>query len=294
MDWGDLAVLIAVARAGSLGAAAKRLGVATTTVSRRIDALEDTLGLTLVERRPDGIRLSAHGVRVLAAAEPMEGQAAAVERAALAMREDGVARVRVSATESVVADVLAPALPALITRHPHLRVELRSSAALVSLARHEAELAVRMSRPADSALVARRLPPLRLGLWASRAYLGRRDPTTLDLSRERLLGYDDGYGAIPEVRWVQQQGLESALVLRTTSTRALLAAAAAGAGIAVLPSLLAVPAGLVELPAPRALPARTPWLLVHRDLSRAAPVRGVAGWIADAFAGAVARGLPDR
>ncbi|AKF10321.1 LysR family transcriptional regulator [Sandaracinus amylolyticus] len=294
MDWGDLAFFLAVTRTGSLGAAAKRLGVATTTVSRRIDALEASLGLPLLERRPDGVRATAHGARIVALAEPIEAQAAELERAALTLREGGIARVRVSATETVIADLLAPRLPRLIERAPDVRVELRSSAALVSLARHEADLAIRMSRPTDSALIAKRLPALRLGLWASAGYLGRRAPDAIDLACERLLGYDEGYGLIPEVRWFRESGLDDALVMRTTSTRALLASAVAGAGIALLPEALARPAGLIEVPSPRGLVPRSPWLLVHRDLARVPAVRAVSAWIVESIEHAVRGGRPPR
>ncbi|UJR86267.1 LysR family transcriptional regulator [Sandaracinus amylolyticus] len=294
MDWGDLAFFLAVTRTGSFGAAAKRLGVATTTVSRRIDALEASLGLPLLERRPDGVRPTVHGARIVALAEPIEAQAAELERAALVLREGGTSRVRVSATESVIADLLAPRLPRLIERAPDVRVELRSSAALVSLARHEADLAIRMSRPTDSALIAKRLPALRLGLWASARYLDRRAPDTLELSCERLLGYDEGYGLIPEVRWFRESGLEDALVMRTTSTRALLASAVAGAGIALLPEALARPAGLIEVPIARGPVPRSPWLLVHRDLARVPAVRAVSAWIVESIEHAVSGGRPRR
>lgn len=291
VEWSDLRYLLALARAGSLGVAARSLGVATTTVSRRIDALEAALGLRLVERSADGARLTPEGARLVELAAGMEESAAAVQRAASDLRGTGV--VRVSATETVIADLLAPALGALYAERPALRLELRSNASLVSLSRADADLAVRMARPDDSALLVRRLAPITLGLFASRAYLRGRAPEGLTLGEERVLAYDDGYGPIPEVRWVREAGLGPAQGLRTTSTRALLEAARAGVGIALLSRALASRAGLIEIPAPSPIPPRVPHLLMHRDLRRVPDVRAVADWIRDTLDAAL-RETPRR
>jgi DNA-binding transcriptional LysR family regulator len=98
------------------------------------------------------------------------------------------------------------------------------------------------------------------------------------------LGFDESYGAIPETAWVEALGLDHRVVLRTGSTRALLQAALAGAGIAPLPELFAArEPSLVRLPAPKAIPARVPWLVVHRDLRAVRQVRTVKAWIVAAF-----------
>lgn len=285
MQWSDLVPLLAVARRGSLGAAARELRVAPTTVGRRLEALQQALGLRLIERDLEGVRLTAHGLRMVELAEQVEDRATALERAAIELRQEGLAIVRVSATEIVIADILAPALEPLLARAPALKVELTASAEVVSLARRDADLAVRMVRPEGQSLLTRKLATIRLGLFASRRYLARRRPAELMLTQERLLGYDDSYGPIPEVRWIEQTGLASALVLRTSSTRALLAAAHAGVGVAMLPVMLAKrDASLVEVPAPRPLPARTPWLVLHPDLRGVPAIRAVASWIVQTFA----------
>jgi DNA-binding transcriptional LysR family regulator len=283
-EWSDLQLLLAVARNASFGAAARRLGVAAPTVGRRVDALERALGLRLIERQSSGARVTPEGARIVALAEQAEERLAELERTALTLREGRAPAVRVSATESVIAERLAPALPQLFARDPQLRVDLSSVAAIVSLARGEADLAIRMVRPTGNSLIARRLATIRLGLYASRGYLAGRRPEQLALSDERLLGFDDSYGLIPELQWMRDAGLEAAVALRCSSTRALALAAAGGVGIALLPAALAERAGLLEIPAPRPIPARTPWLVMHAQSRSWPALRTVAAWVVQAFA----------
>jgi DNA-binding transcriptional LysR family regulator len=292
MEWHDLVYLLAVKEAGSLSRAAEKLDVATSTVARRLEALERGIGLRLLDRRADGVLLTPDGQRIATLAEGVKEDVARIEIAAAALRQrEWTDPIRVSATEMVVADVLAPALPALWRKHARLRVQLSARGNVVSLAKREADVAVRMSKPQGDSLVARRLPAIRLGLYASRDYLGGRTPAEIDLPRERLLLYDETYGRIPELDWVQAADLAGAVHLRTGSTRALLRAAVVGAGIALLPAPFAArEADLVEIELPRPLAPRIPWVVVHRDLRRAQPIRAVMAWIAEAFAAVMREG----
>ena len=285
MQTDDLEWLLAIARGGSFSAAAKARGVAVSTAARHLDALEAGLGLRLVDRRRDGVRLTADGARIAALAEPAIDSADQIERAAATLRAgSGERAVVVSATEAVISEILAPTLPRLWARHPKVSVTLRSQFDLVSLAGRDADLAIRMSRPEGASLIAKKLPSLRLGLFASAAYLAGRKPAGLRLSEERLLVYDDSHRRLPELDWIDAGGFAGAVALRTESTRALVAAADAGGGIALLPAVLARPRGLIEVPAPTVLRGRTPWLIVHRDLRRLPPLRVVHAWIMETFA----------
>lgn len=283
MDSKDLSWLLDVAQAGSLSAAAKGHGVAVSTVARRLDALEGTLKLRLLDRRRDGVRLTRDGERIATIAASVVDGIGRLELAAAAMRGGGKEPVIVSATEFIVSDVLAPALPRLWARHPALKVDLRAQAQVVSLAGREADLAVRMSRPEGASLLAKKLPTQKLGLFASRDYLAGRDPATLDLSCERLIVYDDSYGRLSELDWLSLCDLNRAVFARTGSTRGLLSAAVAGAGIALLPVVFAKQAALVEVSAPVPLLSRNPWLVVHRDVRRLPAIATVHAWVIDTF-----------
>ena len=115
------------------------------------------------------------------------------------------------------------------------------------------------------------------------------DPAALNLARERLLLYDDSYGKIPELLWLREADLAGAVWMRTASTRALLRAAVSGARIALLPDVFAARETLVAIPAPRPIPPRPPWLLVHRDLRALAPIRAVSAWVVATFAALIGR-----
>ena len=286
LDPQDLADLIAIRNAGTLSSAAKARGVAVSTVSRRIATLEAALGLPLVDRRADGVRLTSAGLTVAEAASPIAEQMRRVERVAESLRQGGkTVPVRISATEFVISDVLAPALGRLWAMGADFPVHLQSQADVVSLAGRDADLAIRMVRPEGASLYARRLADIRLGLFASARYLAGREPSGIDLTAERLLIYDDSYGRLPELAWVTRHGLSDAVVMRTGSTRGLLAAALEGAGIALLPAPFALRTGaLIEVPPPSALPSRQPWLIVHRDLRGLPAVSLARKWVAQAFA----------
>jgi DNA-binding transcriptional LysR family regulator len=289
LDPRDLDDLIAIWRAGSLSAAAKRRGVAISTISRRIEALEIALKLRLVDRQAKGTRLTRHGEEIAKSAEPIAEQLARVSRLADGLRDQGgTLPVRLSATEFVISDVLAPALPVLWAKGADFPLHLQSQGDVVSLAARDADLAVRMSRPEGASLIIRKLPALQLGFYASDAYLAERNPARLDLAHERLLIYDDSYGRLPELGWLDGLGLRKSVVMRTGSTRGLMTAALAGAGIALLPKAIARRApSLVEVDAGSSPPPRVPWLIVHRDLRSQPSIRLVHQWVLEVFAALV-------
>ncbi|MEI6418138.1 MAG: substrate-binding domain-containing protein [Sphingomonadales bacterium] len=284
MELDDMALLASLGRLGPISAAARARGIAISTAARRLDALEAALALRLVDRRADGARLTAEGQKLASLAAPLEAQMASIARAAAAMRAGGPAAVRITATESIIADRLAPALPRLWAAHPDIAVTLQSQGAVVSLAGREADVAVRMRRPEGNALIARALPAEQVALFASSAWLAGRDPAGIDPAAGPILAYDDSFGRIPEMAWLAGLGLSGAVRMATGSTRALLMATLAGAGIGLLPRRMALPAGLLEIPTETPAPVRTPWLTVHRDVRRLPAIRAVTRWIVAAFA----------
>jgi len=286
IDPQDLNDLIAIRDAGTLSAAARARGVAVSTVSRRIETLESMLGIQLVDRRADGVRLTQNGLAVAEAAAPLAEQLLRVQRLATSLRKGAQSTpIRVSATEFVISDVLAPVLNRLWESGADFPVHLQSQADVVSLAGRDADLAIRMVRPEGASLYARRLADIRLGLFAAPDYLAGRWPDEIHLQSEKLLIYDDSYGRLPELDWIARQGLSDTVVMRTGSTRGLMTAAEAGAGIALLPAAFASrSASLIPIPLPEALPTRQPWLIVHRDLRHLPAVKIVQKWIVSAFA----------
>lgn len=285
LDPRDLEDLVAVRRAGSLSGAAKARGVAVSTVSRRIQMLEASTGLSLLDRRANGSTLTPHGEQIAELADPVSRQMDRIQRAVDTLRAGGARLpVRITATEFVIAEVLAPALPKLWAMGADFPVHLQSQFDVVSLAGREADVAIRMSRPEGASLYALKLPEVRLALFASRGYLAQRRPTRETLGKERLIAYEETPSTAPERAWIQDWGLQEAVAVRCSSMRAQLQAATAGAGIALLPRTFAQQERtLVELPINVPVQPRTPWLTVHRDLRRLRNVKIVHRWIVQTY-----------
>jgi DNA-binding transcriptional LysR family regulator len=281
----DLKTFMVVAETGSLSAGARKLDMSVATVGRRIDALEEFVGCALLRRGRAGISLSEAGRRLLESARPPMDRLADVARLAAALKAaSGDPPLRISATEPIVSQVLAPALP-LLRRQADITVELLTSTGVANFDRHECDLAVRLFRPTGDNLLARRLPDIEMGLFASASYLAGRDPESLVLGEEHLLLISDSYGRIAEVGWAAQHGLDAAAIMKSSSSSALIQAARAGAGIAIAPRFLA--GDLCAIAAP-AIPPRQCWLVSHVDARRSRRHRLTAAWVAGAFKAAVA------
>jgi DNA-binding transcriptional LysR family regulator len=282
LDWQDLRFFLAIQRAGSLTAAATRLRVNQSTVSRRLAALESAIGARLFERTPGGLRPTATADRIAPAAERLETEALGIGRvlSGAESRVEGV--VRVTATEGLGVHLVAPALRELHRAHPGLQVELLLDSKSLSLTRREADVALRLARPRQAGLVARKLGEVRSALYASARYLEERGrPAPRDgLAGHAILAYDDSLGAVPESRWMAQHARRAVCALRTNSVLAQLRAAEAGLGLALLPCYLAEPAGLVRVLPRTADVRRELWLALHADLQHAPRIRAAVEFFA--------------
>ena len=288
IDWEAVRCFVEVARRGSLSEAAAELGLSIPTISRRIDGLEAQLDLLLLRRGPRGARLTDAGHAILQVAEPGARQLSQIARRARALQDGpNLPSVRISATEAVIADVLAPRLANLRAQDASLSIDLEVSNDIANLNAGRTDMAIRMVRPLEDTLVARRLPVIRLGLFASPDYLRGKDLDHLVLQDEHLLWLDRQYGAIAENLWLKAQGLDATIRFCSSSVRSLLNAAVAGVGIAPLPAFAARQAGLIEIPL-RILPDRQPWLVFHRDTKTNARLQLVREWIVTCFKEALA------
>lgn len=284
MHLDHLRIFVTVSDSGSLTAAARKLGLSVATVGRRIDALEQSVGLPLLRRGKAGISLSDAGHRLLGPARSAIERVHEVERLAGTLKAGRAdPAVRISATDPVITQILAPATAALFESGP-TAVELLTSTGIADFDRHECDLAVRLFRPTGENLVARRLPDIELAMFAAAAYLAGRDPACLSLTDERLLLLSNSYGRIAEVEWAERHGLDQSAALISSSSFGLLQAARAGAGIAIAPRFLV--GDLVEVAAPP-IPPRQCWLVWHADSRRSALHRRVIAWAADALTAAL-------
>jgi DNA-binding transcriptional LysR family regulator len=285
MDWNDLRYLLALREQGSLSAAARYLRVNQATVGRRLAALQRDVGVPLMERSSQGMRLTSAGEQAVLAARRIEETTASLERQ-LAGAEPRIAGVvRVTAPDTVASQLLAPHLPELRARHPELRLELAASARAVNLSRQEADVAVRLFRPREPTLAVRRLGTLAFALYASPEYVRQHGRPRPDSLREHVLvGDDDSVTGTPEKQWLEEGRQGARFALRSNSRYVQLAAARSGAGVAVLPCYLVDSGqGLIRLCEPDVVPSREAWLVVHQDLQRVARVRAVLDFVAEVF-----------
>lgn len=286
LEWDDLRYFLAVHRHGSHAAAGRALRVAATTVGRRLTALEEALGMRLLERTPAGLVLSDAGRALKVRAERVEAEVLASERELEGGDRRVEGRVRLTAGDGLAAAVLAPRLLELRAAHPALEVELRADNRALDLSRREADVALRLLRPREESLVARRLADLPFGLYGGASYLALRGrPTGLrDLSRHDWLDYDAAQEASPPSTWLRRHVPGARVVLRATTTTALVSACAAGHGLALFPEVLAAhEPRLVPLLPRAALPVRELWAVTHQDLRHSARVTTVLAWLAELF-----------
>jgi DNA-binding transcriptional LysR family regulator len=290
MNWNDLRYLIALANGGSLSAAARRLKTEHTTVSRRVAALEADLGVRLFERNARHYRLTPEGEQIADLALRLEEHALDIQRIATGRRNGVGGTVRISAPPAFASHFLAERLTGLLACYPELEIELIAENHLISLARGEADIAVRMRRPEEDAVVARKVGDCAFGLYASRAYVSQTPK-----ERWTFVGYDKSLDSAPQQQWLKALAAGTLLQFRTNDLVTLMEGAAGGLGVAVLPCFMAdrdvrlMPAPMGGMP-----PSRPIWLLVHSDLNRSPRVRCVLDHVTQSVAAAAANLNPLR
>ena len=278
VDWDDLRYFLRAARAKTLAGAARAMRVEHTTIGRRLSGLERALGVALVLRGPDGLRLTSVGESVLPLVEE-------VERAVAAVRElVGLRRGRVRlAVPSGFTKLFTTGLAQLCRDHPGLSLELVSGSRPVDLKRGEADLAIRSGPIEDQDLVARKLCESGWSLYASQGYLDRRpapqDPD--DLSRHDVIGYAAGLAAVPAAKWIEERMAGATIVLRSREMSDMVAAAITGIGLAVLPCLFGDSEPALRRLTAEVVATRKLSLVHRREATRSKEVRAVMRFVVD-------------
>ncbi|WP_377590154.1 LysR family transcriptional regulator [Pseudochelatococcus lubricantis] len=272
LNWDDIRLFLTLAREGTLSGAARSLGIGIATISRRIERIEQALGLPLFLRHQQGYDLTDQGAALLPRAEAME-------LAAQGMRQEAEAQVevrglvRLASFESLIAPFVVPALASLLADNPGLDVEVLYSASTVNLHRHDADLALRMVAPERGNLVARRLTAMGFALY------GPPDGTP----PSRHVTWPDMVSLGTPLAWSRAFGAEENGRFAVNTLTAQVAAVRSGIGVAVLPYFLARNAGLrllsETLPDGGAM-TRPVLLVMHADLAGSRRVRTVADAIA--------------
>ena len=276
-DWDDLKYFVAVARYGSTLAAAKALGLSQSTVHRRLEMLEKQLGRQLVKRHPNGYRLTETGEAMRAYAEQVEDAVLTFERQLAATETELSGAVRITCPEAVGYRLMRSALPDKFSaRYPKLRLEFVMTDRIVELAKGEADIALRATAPAETALVGRKIADPPWAIYASRAYAERhgRPQRKEELNRHALVGFDGALKDHAVAKWLRSAAPNAKIAARATSVAAVLMAVKSGAGIAPLPVIMGDEDGdLVKLLGPYPGLSTPFYLFMHEDMRRTPRVR---------------------
>jgi DNA-binding transcriptional LysR family regulator len=275
-DWDGIRFFLAIHRGGSLSAAATTLGVTQPTCGRRLSALEAALGVQLFTRAPDGLRVTAEGSALVAAAAQMEDAArtVALRAAATVEKLDGV--VRIAMTEFTALAFVARILPVLRERYAGIRVELALADTPADILGREADIAIRWrgegSRPSPAKVVAQKVGRLGFCLFGAESYLARRG-----VPRDTLRGHDvvlyEGSG-YPGYDWLMTATRDANVALVSGNIVCNAAAVNEGVGLGLFPQqIVRLHPQLRQLGEPRGY--GWAWLVTHPDLARVPRIRAV-------------------
>lgn len=278
LDWEDLRFALALARHGSLSAAARALRVNHATVSRRIDRLQTAIGQLLFDRRKEGYRLTDTGQMVLDQLARMDEAVLSLLSLPLQVEEGGLVRLAVA---RVLADgFMVDRLGELRQRLPSTDIEIIGESRLLSLARREADIAIRLGQPKDDELTSRKIGEIGYGFYAAPSYLA-------ELAADaplQFVGFDPDSEFVMEAAWMKREFPGQRIAFRSNSQASQAAAARAGFGIALLPHYLAAEdADLEPAPIEADTPTREVWMVMRSELAGKPKIRAVAEEISELF-----------
>ncbi len=284
LDWTLIRSFLAVTEHKSLSAAARALNLTQPTLGRHIDALEQALGVKLFARSVHGLTASDAALDLVPHAKAMASTAAALERTATGEAADDRGTVRVTASDVIGSEVLPAIFARARTQYPGIALELALSNRNENLMLREADIAVRMIRPTQRNLVARRIGDVPIHLYAHKSYVKRRGlpKTTAGLAQHDVIGYDTQSLVIDGLGQLGLVATRESFALRTDNDLAQLALLRAGAGIGGSQKQLAArDRNLVPvLQSAIRIPLEM-WLVMHEDLRTTRRIRLIFDLLAD-------------
>lgn len=289
-DWGLIRSFLAALDRGSLLGAARQLGISQPTVGRHIADLEAQLGAVLFERTGRGLKATAMALQLTEAARAMEDSAMALSRNVSGAQAEVAGTVRLTASQPVACHLLPPVLAQLRHALPAIQIELVVSNTVSNLLQREADIALRMVRPDQSSLVAKRIGEVVLSACASAGYLARRGTpeTPADLLQHELVGFDRAEDILRGFAAMGHTVTREQFALRTDDMLAYWEAIRAGLGVGFIANyVLATDPGVRRVLPTLSIPALPIWLTVHREVRSNGRIRAVYDFLAEAVAQAL-------
>jgi len=282
LDWDDLRFVLAIGREGSLSGAARRLSVNHATVFRRLKAMEETIGVRLFDRQPDGYLPTAAGEEAIRVAESFDETVTALERRIVGRDLKPSGTVRITTVESLILGILPPMVDRFRGKHPEIQLELVSSPAQLNLSRRDADVAIRVAPSPPEVLVGRRIATVASAAYACPAHYGCARPPSDDLAGLPWVGYDESLSHLRAARWLARLLGERLPAIRVNTVLAVKNLAEAGVGVGVMPCFMGdASEHLVRFLDPDPDWNSELWVLTHPDLRHVARVRAVMDHFAE-------------
>lgn len=273
MNWDDLRFVLALSRATGLASAARSLGVNTSSVYRRLESLETSMGVRLFERLRTGYRLTSAGEELTEAAARMEVEALEIERRVLGSDVRLQGHLRLATAEALMIHVLADHVKEFRVLYPDVKLDVALSNHQVDLGRRDADIVIRATSTPPDHLVGRGVGHINAAAYASRDYLdaeGRGKP----IASYEWIGYEGALANHRQARWTSQNIPDEQVKLRFDSINAVLSVVARGVGCGALPCFIADDHPALErLPGTYQETDVQMWVLTHPDLRKSAKVR---------------------
>jgi DNA-binding transcriptional LysR family regulator len=280
-DWDDFRYFLAVGDQGSISAAAKFLRVNHSTVLRRVAGFEKRLGVRLFDRLPDGYAITAAGAELRKELRGVKDRIDAAQRN-LSGRDLGLSGViRVTAPDTLLRPLIMPCLAEFRARQPGIRLDLVVTNTFLTLAKHEADVAIRPANTVPENLIGRRAGKLRTAIYGSTAYLAQYG------GQKPWADYDwiapaESLSHLGQARWLKKHVPESRIVMKVDSLAGMVNAVLNGVGVGMLLTLLADDEkGLIRLEEPAPALDTDVWVLSHRDVRRVARIKALTEFLYD-------------
>lgn len=281
MNWDDLKIFLAISRQGSARAAADKLGIHHSTITRRIDAFESAQKTLLFDRLHTGYRLTAAGKMLLLSAMRIESEIETIERNILGQDADLKGEIRVTMPDAIAVHLLMPDIVRFMDTYPDINVKVIISYSVLSLTKRETEVAIRLTDNPPEHLIGRKVVRYHIATYAAKQYLQSKK-IGQEMTNAHWIGWDF---PVPCAEWIKASEFPH-LPARGNFNNAIaqLAAVKAGLGLARLPCFMGdLAPELCRLPPGESKPFQDIWILTHKDLLSTARIQTFMDFMAEAF-----------
>ena len=284
MDWDYFRYIRALAIGGTLAKAGELLGVHQTTVLRRLDQMEESMGVQFFERSRDGLQLTPVGETAFREADRLAIEMENLERKLVGQDSAPVGKVRLAAEDAMMSALLSPILAELVREFPDIELETLTDNDVANLSHREADLTLRPENKPQATLEGERIASIESAVYGSARYCRRHRDMDVENRPEGCLWIipDETFSHLATGRWYRKQLKNVTSFIRCNSLQSMHALAKAGAGLAVLPCYLGESTReLRRLSDPLEGESVDLWLHVNQDTQQMARVRIVMEYLVE-------------